>query len=158
MVTEARTLPVFCYCSSHQTGPKCAGERGAPHGHGAAGRPANGGRRGLAQPVYFTLESRAGRLHQKVRVSQLSTGKWCSCTRAVLQIGGSLSRMGRAKLTAGACVRCTERCQCFLQRGMQGGVDRLHWMPATRSFRSSFRGCHDRVLFFPRIILLTLPP
>ena len=136
VVTEARTLPVFCCCSSHLRQVLSAQVSEAR----LTVMVLRDDRRTVVDvawpsPCNVTLESRAGRLHQKVGISQLSSGKWRSCTRAVLQIGGSLSRMGSA------CVRCTERCQCFLQRGMQGGVDRLHWMPDTRNFRSSFRGC-----------------
>ena len=136
VVTEARTLLVFCCCSSHLRQVLSAQVSEAR----LTVMVLRDDRRTVVDvawpsPCNVTLESRAGRLHQKVGISQLSSGKWRSCTRAVLQIGGSLSRMGSA------CVRCTERCQCFLQRGMQGGVDRLHLIPATRSFRSSFRGC-----------------
>ena len=89
-----------------------------------------------------TLESRAGRLGKKVAISQWNCGKWRSCTSAVLQIGGS--RVGRAEGRPDSRLFLHGRkgALCFRKRGMPGAVGRLHWMRATRNFRSSFRGCH----------------
>ena len=96
-VTEARTLAVFCCCSSHLRRVLSAQVSEAR----LTVMVLRDDRRTVVDvawpsPCNVTLESRAGRLHQKVGVSQLSTGKWRSCIRGVLQIGGSLSRTGDA--------------------------------------------------------------
>ncbi|CAE7031345.1 unnamed protein product, partial [Symbiodinium sp. KB8] len=77
-------------------------ERGAPHGHGAAGRPANSGRPGLAQPV----QCHAGVQGWAAASEGRRANRWClrrtSKAREVVQLRQSTQtrQLGPARISA----------------------------------------------------------